>query len=529
MIIGGTYLVVQSGSKNEQISEPKDVAPAAIVSQQSEPSPSITTPEVQVEPEVEEPVVATIATDEEPEGEPKPGCSSRPRRRGGNCARRTGSCDFAQLPKAPAFDLVQVAPDGSGVLAGVAEPGQQVLFLLDGVEVARGKADASGKFGVLLDFPSSDVPRALSIVTEMADGSLVASEGTVLISPVQTATAEPTPEPKPEPKEEVAAVEVDDAPDEPSVPDQAVDAPEEPKVETAELPDAPAVVFADNSGVTVLQPAPQPSAPNSQSDAPVVANVVIDTITYDAEGDVALSGRGASQGFVRVYLNDQPVKTTRIAENGAWETPLPDVDAGVYRLRIDEVDEDGTVTSRVETPFKRETPEIATALPKSATAVTVQPGFTLWAIARDRFGAGEQYCSHCQRGNTNLMINGAVLYAKDLEKLAKFYAGFAGDIVESQPAEYVVVQGASTELTIVQIPDQIAESIQISTPPTVRAHTPVKLSFVVPSIDDTLESILALGGLVETSAQRWSFRNNELLDVVDPEGNVFQLCQKKVT
>ncbi|KAG1648074.1 hypothetical protein GQR58_030108 [Nymphon striatum] len=504
MIIGGTYLVVQSGSKNEQISEPKDVAPAAIVSQQSEPSPSITTPEVQVEPEVEEPVVATIATDEEPE---------------------------AQLPKAPAFDLVQVAPDGSGVLAGVAEPGQQVLFLLDGVEVARGKADASGKFGVLLDFPSSDVPRALSIVTEMADGSLVASEGTVLISPVQTATAEPTPEPKPEPKEEVAAVEVDDAPDEPSVPDQAVDAPEEPKVETAELPDAPAVVFADNSGVTVLQPAPQPSAPNSQSDAPVVANVVIDTITYDAEGDVALSGRGASQGFVRVYLNDQPVKTTRIAENGAWETPLPDVDAGVYRLRIDEVDEDGTVTSRVETPFKRETPEIATALPKSATAVTVQPGFTLWAIARDRFGAGEQYvrCSHCQRGNTNLMINGAVLYAKDLEKLAKFYAGFAGDIVESQPAEYVVVQGASTELTIVQIPDQIAESIQISTPPTVRAHTPVKLSFVVPSIDDTLESILALGGLVETSAQRWSFRNNELLDVVDPEGNVFQLCQKKVT
>ncbi|KAG1648076.1 hypothetical protein GQR58_030108 [Nymphon striatum] len=487
MIIGGTYLVVQSGSKNEQISEPKDVAPAAIVSQQSEPSPSITTPEVQVEPEVEEPVVATIATDEEPE---------------------------AQLPKAPAFDLVQVAPDGSGVLAGVAEPGQQVLFLLDGVEVARGKADASGKFGVLLDFPSSDVPRALSIVTEMADGSLVASEGTVLISPVQTATAEPTPEPKPEPKEEVAAVEVDDAPDEPSVPDQAVDAPEEPKVETAELPDAPAVVFADNSGVTVLQPAPQPSAPNSQSDAPVVANVVIDTITYDAEGDVALSGRGASQGFVRVYLNDQPVKTTRIAENGAWETPLPDVDAGVYRLRIDEVDEDGTVTSRVETPFKRETPEIATALPKSATAVTVQPGFTLWAIARDRFGAGEQYV-RVYEANRDLIRDPDLIYP--------------GDIVESQPAEYVVVQGASTELTIVQIPDQIAESIQISTPPTVRAHTPVKLSFVVPSIDDTLESILALGGLVETSAQRWSFRNNELLDVVDPEGNVFQLCQKKVT
>ncbi|KAG1648077.1 ATM1-type heavy metal exporter [Nymphon striatum] len=63
--VSGNFMGCESGSKNEQISEPKDVAPAAIVSQQSEPSPSITTPEVQVEPEVEEPVVATIATDEE--------------------------------------------------------------------------------------------------------------------------------------------------------------------------------------------------------------------------------------------------------------------------------------------------------------------------------------------------------------------------------------------------------------------------------------------------------------------------------
>ena len=104
-----------------------------------------------------------------------------------------------------------------------------------------------------------------------------------------------------------------------------------------------------------------------------------------------MAGRGAAQGFVRVYLDDKPVKTSRIAENGAWQAPLPDVDVGVYRLRIDEVDEEGTVTSRVETPFQREAPEVAIANPRTATAVTVQPGFTLWAIAKTRFGAGEQY------------------------------------------------------------------------------------------------------------------------------------------
>ena len=328
---------------------------------------------------------------------------------------------------APAFDVVQVSPDGGGVIAGSAEPGEQVVFLLDGVEIARGKADASGKFGVLLDFPASDAPRALSMVTELADGTTVASEGTVLISPVQTAMA--VPEPTPElPSEQVAEAEPEtQAAPEPTAPEPAAPEPTAPEpaitepavTEQAETDpvapeptapaDAPAVVLADNTGITVLQPAPQPAAPQTQADAPVVANVVIDTITYDAEGEVALAGRGAAQGFVRVYLNDQPIKTIRIAENGAWEAPLPDVDAGVYSLRVDEVDEDGTVTSRVETPFQREAPEIATATPKAATAVTVQPGFTLWAIARDRFGTGDQYV-RVYEANRDLIRNPDLIY-----------------------------------------------------------------------------------------------------------------------
>ena len=64
---------------------------------------------------------------------------------------------------------------------------------------------------------------------------------------------------------------------------------------------------------------------------------------------------------------------------------------------MDELAADGTVTSRTETPFKREdVAQIAAATTLSeerakVEAVTVQPGSTLWAIARDTLGEGPLY------------------------------------------------------------------------------------------------------------------------------------------
>ncbi|SFR47196.1 hypothetical protein SAMN04488002_2154 [Litoreibacter janthinus] len=408
LIIGGIYLVTQRRDPPPPEPSPPSAQEAAaaeivdavrsepeaaqeeIVAEPAAPEPE---PEPEAKVEVEAATARQAAPEPEPAEEPATVAEADP-----------PEAATIEPPTPPSFDVVQVAPDGGGVIAGSATPGSDVVFLLDGAEVARGKADGAGKFGVLLDFPASDTPRALSIVTELADGRKVTSEGTILISPVRTASAEPAPEiaPQPETAPEVEVAENTETDgegprqsDTPEPPQSAQnDVPDDTPAPQAQQPapqDTPAVVLADNTGVTVLQPAPQPASPKAQADAPVTANVVIDTISYDAEGEVALAGRGASQGFVRVYLNDKPVKTTRIAENGAWQAPLPDIDAGVYRLRVDEVDESGIVTSRVETPFQREAPEVATATPQTATAVTVQPGFTLWAIARDRFGAGEQY------------------------------------------------------------------------------------------------------------------------------------------
>ena len=77
---------------------------------------------------------------------------------------------------------------------------------------------------------------------------------------------------------------------------------------------------------------------------------------------------------------------------------MPDVDTGTYTLRVDELNEEGRVVSRAETPFKREAVEAIQALDTEATTtiapvslITVQPGNTLWGIAREKYGEGTLY------------------------------------------------------------------------------------------------------------------------------------------
>jgi nucleoid-associated protein YgaU len=80
--------------------------------------------------------------------------------------------------------------------------------------------------------------------------------------------------------------------------------------------------------------------------------------------------------------------------DGRWRGDLPNVDEGVYTLRVDEVSVDGDVSSRVETPFKRESAEVlaeASASGGPIKSITVQTGATLWAIARERYGEGNLY------------------------------------------------------------------------------------------------------------------------------------------
>ncbi len=161
----------------------------------------------------------------------------------------------------------------------------------------------------------------------------------------------------------------------------------------AEVVVSPTILKADADGITVLQ------APVAENAAPeIMSTVALDAITYSDKGEVELSGRANNSGFVRVYLDNKPITSSKVAADGNWRTELPDVDTGIYTLRVDQVDDAGAVTSRIETPFKREDDATVEAnQQQSAThatsvrVVTVQPGSTLWAIASERYGEGLMY------------------------------------------------------------------------------------------------------------------------------------------
>ena len=194
------------------------------------------------------------------------------------------------------------------------------------------------------------------------------------------------------------------APQEPAAPDPAgqaaslADTAPELSVDgkPARAPAPVAVLHAGRDGIDVLQPAARDTAK-----APVA--LALDAISYSASGDVTLTGRARLGSVVRVYLNNRLAKEIGTDGNGRWSGALEDVAPGVYTLRFDELDSAGKVLGRLETPFKREAPEIlqaknpATGQPGSPSAtriiqaVTVQAGDSLWAISQERYGSGFLY------------------------------------------------------------------------------------------------------------------------------------------
>jgi len=183
---------------------------------------------------------------------------------------------------------------------------------------------------------------------------------------------------------------------------------EVPETPVAEAPDtvvaAPTVMLSDSEGVRVLQ-APGEPAPE------VMSSVALDSISYSDAGAVQLAGRASTpDAQVRIYIDNRAVTTAPVDARGTWRSDLPKVDSGIYTLRVDEVSEDGEVTSRIETPFKREdvaalsaregdrgghaggdTGADDTPAPPRMSVVTVQPGSTLWAISREAYGEGILY------------------------------------------------------------------------------------------------------------------------------------------
>ncbi|MGH1464719.1 MAG: VOC family protein [Cognatishimia sp.] len=123
------------------------------------------------------------------------------------------------------------------------------------------------------------------------------------------------------------------------------------------------------------------------------------------------------------------------------------------------------------------------------------------------------------------MIKGAVLYAKTLENLRRFYLGLGGRLIEGVDGEFAAIATSDAELIILQTPERIASQIVIETPPEIRTAMPVKPIVNVASIEEVLQNLPDLGGMIVPGSSQWRFRQYLVQDIVDPEGNVIQLWQ----
>ena len=277
----------------------------------------------------------------------------------------------------PRLDVVRVDEGGLATIAGTAAPGAMISLRLDGVELSQIAADASGQFATLLTLSPSETPRLLSLVQIGPDGTEIPGPDSLALAPVKA----------PEVTAEAAA-------------ETATETATETAPETAGLLVSPEGVSVVESGSTSAAPA---------------LPITIETIAYGAAGEVNLSGMAGLGAKLRIYLDEAPIAEALADETGKWSATLADVAAGLHVLRVDEVDAAGAVVSRFETPFEREVatqelaaaqteaaaPEVAPASEPAAAesaaeaaapiTITVQPGFTLWAIARDTYGDGVLY------------------------------------------------------------------------------------------------------------------------------------------
>ena len=120
----------------------------------------------------------------------------------------------------------------------------------------------------------------------------------------------------------------------------------------------------------------------------------------------------------------------------------------------------------------------------------------------------------------------AVIYAKQLATLRRFYQATTGLALVQEADGHVVLASPAFELVLVAMPAAIADTIHIASPPLRREDTPIKLVFVVDSLARIRDLAATLGGELNPAGQEWIFGGQRVCDGHDPEGNVLQFRQR---
>ncbi len=316
----------------------------------------------------------------------------------------TQSSSAAEVAVPPSFDVVRVNPSGDTVIAGRAQPGSEVT-ILDGKEVLGSvEADSRGEWVFLPDAALG--PGEHSFTLESTDKGTAKQESDTSVFVIV-----------PEVAKDIAG-------------------------RTSDQPAGALAIEVPKSGDGPTRVLNVPNAPASVSAGPATGPQ-ISAIDYNNQGRAVLSGRAPAGARLFVYVDNAPAGEAVADEDGSWSfTPSKAIPEGLHVIRIDQVDATGKVLARAETPFEQasfplaaaagtDQPAAATATGGSATVqeaaaesagvaapagggtIVVQPGNTLWRLARESYGAGVRYtviyeANREQIANPNLIYPGQV-------------------------------------------------------------------------------------------------------------------------
>ena len=341
----GARIQTPDGDKDE--GEQASAAPADVQapapSAKTAPSPE-TAPSAQMSPGTAPP----SETASPPETAPSAQTASPPET-ASSAETAPPSGTAAAGPAKPSFDIVRINPRGDTVMAGRAEPGARVQ-ILDGDKIlGEGTADARGEWVFVPAAPLPPGDRQLSLRTvEAGDRPVITSDSNVVLV----------------------------------VPEKGKDIAGRP----SEEPSQPLAlkVPSEGGGATEVLQKPTPPAP-----AAYTPSITIDAVDYDDRGRLNVSGTGAPDGQVHLYLNNEFLGRSPTGADGRWrQSPERTVAPGVYSVRADQVDDAGKVLARIEVIFARSTQLIDVP---PGTLFVVQPGNSLWRIARRTYGRGVRF------------------------------------------------------------------------------------------------------------------------------------------
>lgn len=245
------------------------------------------------------------------------------------------AADAGLVPETPAptFDIVRIDPAGTAVIAGRGEPEWTLTILADGDAISETPIDDRGEWVVIIDDPLPAGSLELSLQMTSEGGRTILSGQTVLVS-------------IPESRDEI-----------------------------------PLVVITEPGQASEVRQGPMQGV----SSGPLT----LETVDYDDEGAVIFAGQATPGSRVRVFANGAVVGETSADGNGRWSLQAAEALApGVYDLQIDMLSVYGEVEAVIALPFERVAPE---AIQLGEGRVIVQPGNSLWRIARRIYGEGMRY------------------------------------------------------------------------------------------------------------------------------------------